>query len=180
MSTLSDVRGNRDSEPGDRFQVRAADPFAAAPRRALAGRCDRGIISLIASDHSPAPPTLKNVESGDFISAWGGIASLELSLRAVWTGASRRGFTLTDVVRWMSERPARLCGLDARKGAIQRGCDADLVLFDPDSRGVVKSGLLQQRHKLTPYDGYVLSGAVRATYLARRQGLGRGKTCARR
>jgi allantoinase len=153
--------------PSQATAFKCAPPIRSPRHRdALWRAVERGTISLIASDHSPAPPALKNIESGDFISAWGGIASLELSLRAVWTGASRRGLTLTDVVRWMSERPARLCGLDARKGAIQRGCDADLVLFDPDSRRVVKSGLLEHRHKLTPYDGYVLSGAVRATYLA--------------
>jgi allantoinase len=126
---------------------------------------ERGICTVVASDHSPAPRALKQVDSGDFISAWGGIASLELSLRAVWSGAARRGFPLTDVVRWMCDGPARLCGLDNRKGAIQPGHDADLVIFDPDVEITVNSAVLQQRHKLTPYDGAVLRGAVRATYL---------------
>ena len=108
---------------------------------------------------------MKHTDSGDFIRAWGGIASLELSFRAVWTEAARRGFTLADLGRWMSERPARLCGLADRKGAIRPGCDADLVLFDPDAELTVNGAVLQQRHKLTPYAGTVLRGAVRATYL---------------
>jgi allantoinase len=108
---------------------------------------------------------MKRVDSGDFIAAWGGIASLELSLRAVWTEAVSRGFQLADVVRWMSEQPASLCGLDARKGAIKPGADADLMLFDPDARTTVTDAALMQRHKLTPYDGRVLCGAVRATYV---------------
>jgi allantoinase len=149
-----------------------ATPFKCAPpirspehRDALWRALRRGICSLVASDHSPAPPGIKCVDSGDFIAAWGGIASLELSLRAVWSGAARRGFALSDVVRWMSERPARLCGLDSRKGAIRSGLDADLVVFEPDSETTVTGAALQQRHKLTPYDGAVLRGAVRATYL---------------
>ena len=149
-----------------------ATPFKCAPpirspqhRDELWRALDRGICALVASDHSPAPPTMKCVDSGDFIAAWGGIASLELSLRAVWSGAARRGFTLPDVVRWMSERPARLCRLDHRKGAIRPGLDADLVLFEPDSKTTVAGATLQQRHKLTPYDGALLLGTVRATYL---------------
>lgn len=125
----------------------------------------RGICTLVASDHSPAPAAMKCVDSGDFIAAWGGIASLELSLRAVWSGAARRGFALSDVVRWMSEHPARLCGLEGRKGAIRPGLDADIVVFDPETETTVTGAALQQRHKLTPYDGAVFRGAVRATYL---------------
>jgi allantoinase len=134
-------------------------------RDALWQALERRVCTIVASDHSPAPASLKQVASGDFISAWGGIGSLELSLRAVWTGAVHRGFTLSDVVRWMSEQPARLCGLDDRKGAIARGYDADIVLFDPDAEAVVDSAVLQQRHKLTPYAGRLLRGRVRATYL---------------
>src|SRR4029453_2153402 len=111
----------------------------------------QGICTVVASDHSPAPRTMKHTDSGDFIAAWGGIASLELSCRAVWTEAARRGFTLADGVRGMSERPAHLCGLDHRKGAIRLGFDADLVLFDPDAEMTVDGAVLQQRHKLTPY-----------------------------
>ena len=149
-----------------------ATPFKCAPpirssehRDELWRALARGVCGLVASDHSPAPPSMKCVDSGDFIAAWGGIASLELSLGAVWSGAARRGFTLPDVVRWMSERPAHLSGLDHRKGAIRPGLDADLVLFEPDANKPVAGAALQQRHKLTPYDGAVLRGAVRTTYL---------------
>lgn len=124
-----------------------------------------GVCSLIATDHSPAPPALKCVASGDFVTAWGGVGSLELSLAAVWTGASARGFTISDTARWMSREPARLCGLDRRKGVIRVGYDADLVLWDPEAPRLVKGARLQQRHKLTPYEGRTLLGVVRATYL---------------
>src|SRR6201987_642375 len=53
-----------------------------------------GTIDFIATDHSPCPPAMKLLEAGDFLRAWGGIASLELSLPAVWTEASSRGYAL--------------------------------------------------------------------------------------
>src|SRR5271168_1621079 len=92
-----------------------------------------GTIDLIASDHSPCPPEMKIREEGDFLRAWGGIASLQVGLPVVWTEARARGYALTHVVRWMCESPARLAGLQKRKGAIAVGYDADLVIFNPDT-----------------------------------------------
>lgn len=121
-------------------------------------------IDLIASDHSPCPPAMKET-GGDFFSAWGGIASLELSLPAVWTGARARGAGIDWIVRWMCEGTARLAGLDAQKGRLEAGYDADIVVWDPESSFVVDPLSLHQRHKLTPYAGRTLFGVVRATYV---------------
>ena len=125
---------------------------------------ERGAIDLVASDHSPAPPALKQVDTGDFLAAWGGIASLQLSLPLMWTAARARGHGLADVARWMSTGPARLAGLSG-KGAIATGADADLVLFDPDERWHVEVAELHHRHPVTPYAGRELTGRVRATLL---------------
>jgi allantoinase len=123
-----------------------------------------GTIDLVASDHSPAPLAAKCLESGDFLRAWGGVASLELALAATWTGARARGRDLGDVARWLAERPARLAGL-TRKGRLAPGCDADLVVFDPDARFTVEPGRLHQRHPVTPYAGMTLTGLVRQTFV---------------
>lgn len=138
----------------------------AADREALWDALRSGTCGMVVTDHSPAPPALKQVVSGDFVGAWGGIASLELSLAAVWTEASNRGFGPADIARWMSHQPAIVSGLSDRKGAIGPGYDADLIVWDPDAQFVVKGANLQQRHKLTPYDGRALRGVVRTTYLA--------------
>jgi len=124
-----------------------------------------GDIDLVASDHSPAPPSMKCADGGDFVSAWGGIASLQISCPAVWTGASTRGFSIVDVVHWMSAAPARLAGLSNRKGAIASGQDADLVIWDPEDEFVVDAAQLRHRHPLTPYAGRTLRGRVRTTFL---------------
>ncbi len=122
-------------------------------------------IDLVASDHSPCPPGLKRRDSGSFLEAWGGIASLELSLAAVWTGARARDLGLEDLARWLAAGPARLAGLEGRKGRIAPGHDADLVVFDPDASFTVDPARLHQRHALTPYAGMTLSGRVRQTFL---------------
>ena len=119
-----------------------------------------GSIQMVVSDHSPSPPAMKHLDTGDFLRAWGGVASLELGLAAVWTGGRPRGATLPDIARWMSEQPARLAGLDARKGRIEPGLDADLVAFDPDTEWVVDASRLEQRHPVTPYAGRRLRGKV--------------------
>jgi allantoinase len=116
------------------------------------------------SDHSPSTPLLKRLDTGDFAAAWGGIASLQLGLRAVWTEASRRGHTLHDVVRWMATAPADLVGL-SHKGRIAIGADADLVAFDPSPAAVVDPAALRHRHPVTPYAGHTLLGEIRHTWL---------------
>jgi len=116
------------------------------------------------SDHSPSTPSLKQLDTGDFAAAWGGIASLQLGLRAIWTEASRRGHTLSDVVRWMATEPADLVGL-SHKGRITIGADADLVAFDPSPATVVDPVALRHRHPVTPYAGHTLLGEIRHTWL---------------
>jgi len=124
-----------------------------------------GDINLIATDHSPCPPDMKTRAKGSFLEAWGGIASLELGLSIVWTEAQRRGLSITNVARWMSQEPAKLAGLNHRKGAIRVGHDADLAVFDPDRKRQVDPAKLQHRHRVTPYAGETLSGVVEMTFV---------------
>jgi allantoinase len=124
-----------------------------------------GRIDLIATDHSPAPASLKHIDDGDFLKAWGGIASLQISLPIVWSGAAERKISIAKVAEWMSAGPATLAGLTGRKGAIAVGYDADLVIVDPDRELIVDASRLYHRHATTPYDGARLQGVVIATLL---------------
>ena len=136
----------------------------AANREALWRALGAGVIDCVVSDHSPCTPALKDLERGDFRTAWGGISSLQIALPAVWTVARRRGHDLTDVARWMSAFPASLAGLPS-KGRIATGCDADLVAFDPDASFTVRGASLRHRHPVTPYDGRTLTGVVSRVWL---------------
>ena len=128
-----------------------------------------GTIDMIVSDHSPCPPEMKLRESGDFLCAWGGISSLQLRLPAVWTEASRRGYSVEDLARWLCSAPAELVGLGSRKGLIAVGYDADLVIWNPAKQFAVEGEALYHRHKLTPYQGRILDGLVEKTFLRGRK-----------
>jgi allantoinase len=136
-----------------------------------------GTINMIATDHSPCPPEMKKREQGDFLDAWGGIASLQLSLPAIWTQARTRGYSLTHTARWMCAGPARLAGLEKKKGAIAIGHDADLVIWNPDAGLRIDPAQLHQRHKLTPYAGRELMGVVETTFLRGMKIFERGQFC---
>ncbi len=124
-----------------------------------------GLVDQVVTDHSPSTASLKCSGSGDFMKAWGGISSLQLGLAAVWTEARSRGRTVRDVVEWMSSAPARLAGIQGRKGAIAAGLDADLVIWDPEAAFIVDAATLEHRNKLTPYHARTLRGSTLRTIL---------------
>ncbi|SMB88220.1 allantoinase [Hymenobacter roseosalivarius DSM 11622] len=135
----------------------------------LWGALQDGIIDFVATDHSPAPPDLKQLESGDFTTAWGGVASLQLALPVLWTAAQKRGAGLADLVRWLSTNPARLIGQQGRKGQLAKGYDADLLVVEPEQVFTVTADMLHHRHKVSPYIGQELRGLVTQTFLRGRQ-----------
>jgi len=152
--------------PDGATEYKCAPPIREARRReglweALAS--DR--LDAVVSDHSPSPPAMKLREEGDFLRAWGGIASLQLRLPAIWTGARARGYPPERLAAWLCAGPARLAGLTGRKGAIAAGHDADLVLWHPEKEFVVSETVLRHRHAITPWLGRTLAGVVEATYL---------------
>ena len=160
---------NAEAIPDGATRFKCAPPIREREHReALWTALQSGDLDMIASDHSPCPPALKLPAEGDCLRAWGGIASIQLSLAAVWSAAPAHGATVPDVARWMSERPARLVGLEGRKGVIAPGRDADLVIWDPEEEFIVNASVLQHRHKVTPYAGCELMGVVHQTYVCGR------------
>lgn len=124
-----------------------------------------GLIDCVVTDHSPCTPGLKLLESGDVLHAWGGIASLQFGLPSVWTRSRARGLHLKDLVRLMSAAPALLAGISARKGSLEVGKDADLVVFDPEAHFVVTPEMIHFKNRVTPYAAQELTGVVQRTYL---------------
>lgn len=155
---------NAEEIPDGATHFKCAPPIRdAANREALWDGLRRGVIGMVVSDHSPCTPALKRPETGDFMGAWGGIASLQLGLSVLWTLASARGFSLEQVVQWAARAPAWLAGLDHRKGSIAPGKDADLVIWNEEETWEVSMGALHHRHKISPYLGRSLKGVVKKT-----------------
>jgi allantoinase len=126
---------------------------------------EKKTIEMVVSDHSPSPPAMKCIDTGDFFRAWGGISSLQVGLPILWTELSRRNHSFEPLARWMCSGPARLAGLENHKGAIAAGYDADIVIWNPEKRFIVRPKKLHHRHKLTPYANQSLCGVVEATFL---------------
>ncbi|HMW66623.1 MAG: Allantoinase [Bacteroidetes bacterium ADurb.BinA245] len=123
-----------------------------------------GVLDFVATDHSPAPPAMKELQSGDFMKAWGGIASLQYSLSALWTAAKQHSFNIIDIAKWLSENPALLPALQT-KGKIEKGYDADFVVWQPEEKFIADAAVCHHRHKVSPYFGETFFGSVMQTWL---------------
>ena len=124
-----------------------------------------GIIDFVATDHSPAPPEMKEMASGDFMKAWGGVSSIQFALPVLWTAARKRGCSLNDLAKWLCEKPAELTGKQNTKGKIAKGFDADFVVWEPDQQFTVTENIIHHKHKITPYLNEKLYGVVEQTWL---------------
>ena len=125
-----------------------------------------GLIDFVATDHSPATPDLKELLTGNFMKAWGGIASLQFALPVLWTAAKKRNATFNDMAKWLCENPAKLIGKENSKGKIAKGFDADLIVLDDEKTFVVTTEIILHKHKTTPYLNEQLFAVVEQTYLA--------------
>ncbi|GAB7347557.1 hypothetical protein MBLNU459_g4447t1 [Dothideomycetes sp. NU459] len=145
-------------------------------------RKDDSVIKTIVSDHSPCTPNLKmlpaNVpgavptaegKEGDFFSAWGGISSVGLGLSILWTEAQTRHITIKDVVRLCCKNTAQQVGLERQKGEIGVGFDGDIAVFDDEATFLVQPNTMLFRNKCSPYEGKVLRGVVKETWLRGRR-----------
>ncbi|MEC3892344.1 allantoinase AllB [Nocardiopsis alba] len=151
--------------PAGATSYKCCPPIRDSANRDLLWRALRdGLIDCVVTDHSPSTPDLKHLDTGDFGTAWGGVAGLQVGFAAVWTEASGRGVPLAEVVRWMSASPAAVAGVEG-KGSIAVGNDADLAVFAPEEAFQVEARSLAHRNPVSAYDGADLKGRVRRTLL---------------
>ena len=166
--------------PDGGTQYKCAPPIRSHDNRELLRQAAAdGNLDLIASDHSPCPPEMKDLETGDFAKAWGGIASLSLGASILATTLNTlaapsqsapsievgSGESLRHLARLMSTNPAKLAGVANRKGRIAEGFDADLTVFAPEESFIVTPNDLHFRHHISPYLGERLTGRVKQTIL---------------
>ncbi|MEV2275090.1 allantoinase AllB [Nocardiopsis sp. NPDC049922] len=151
--------------PAGATQFKCCPPIRGHANRDLLWRAlADGLVDCVVSDHSPSTPDLKDLDTGDFGTAWGGVSGLQVGFSAMWTEARRRGVPLVDVVRWMSSGPARVAGVEG-KGSIVEGGDADFAIVAPEEALHVVARDLQHKNPVSAYDGADLVGRVRRTIL---------------
>lgn len=123
-----------------------------------------GVLNFVASDHSPAPPGIKELSTGDLAKAWGGIAGLQFLLPASWT-ALREQLSLEKFIPLLTEHPAMFLGVNERKGYFKIGADADITVWSPEESFTVDEAEVLHRHKISPYVGEKLVGKIDRTYV---------------
>ncbi len=167
---------NAEEVPDGATQYKCAPPIREKENNDLLWQALKdGVIDFVATDHSPATPGLKEIESGDFMKAWGGIASLQFALPVLWTAAEEKNCSINDIAKWLSENPAKLVDLQHSKGKISPGYDADLTIWDDEMQFVVSEEIIHHKNKITPYAGKTLMGFVEQAYLAGREVFKNGK-----
>ncbi len=127
-----------------------------------------GSLDLIATDHVPDRMAIEKAEAVrgvSFDKVSNGAPGIETLLAIAYSeGVAKGRLTLERLVDVLATSPARLFGL-ARKGAIEPGRDADLVLFDPSASRTLRAADLHHTSDYTPYEGLALTGAVRSVFV---------------
>lgn len=136
----------------------------------------RGVVNVVASDHSPAPLEMKS--DSNFFRIWGGVAGGQSTLGVLLTaGHHERGLALSRIADLTAGWPARRFRLP-NKGSIAAGNDADLTLVDLSATYKLEESSLLQRHRISPYVGSNFRGVVRETLLRGRPIFADGKIVA--
>ena len=125
-----------------------------------------GILEVVSSDHVPdRADTEKRLPAPPFPEISNGAPGIETLLSVVYSeGVAAGRIGLERLVEVLASTPARLFGL-ASKGALEPGRDADFVLWDPGARRTLTQADLHHSSDFTPYEGMVVTGALRATLL---------------
>jgi allantoinase len=121
-----------------------------------------GVLDFIATDHSPAPPGIKELETGNLQKAWGGIAGLQFLLPAAWT-AMKEKVSIEKFIPLLTEHPAKFLQVEKKKGRLAVGYDADIVVWNPDENFEVKPENILHRYNCSPYNQQKLFGITQQT-----------------
>ncbi|KAH9932397.1 allantoinase [Fomitopsis serialis] len=157
---------NAEQIPAGRPEFKYCPPVREEGNRAaLWDALLEGTIDCVVSDHSPCVASLKRLEDGDIMKAWGGISTLGLGLSLLWTEGKKHGVGIERIIEWCAVRTAKHAGLAGRKGALEVGYDADLIVWDPKEEFTVTRESLNFKNKLTPYEGLKVQGRVQETYV---------------
>ena len=127
------------------------------------GALREGVLSCVATDHCPFRKEQKRLVSS-FEELPYGLAGVETLLPILYSeGVAAGRLELRDLARLLSQGPARIFGLSDRKGSLDVGADADVVVFDPDAEWTITADTLHMNTDFSPFEGRRIRGAVSCT-----------------
>ena len=132
----------------------------AQDREALIKALAEGVIDTIGSDHAPH---LLSEKDGKYKQAPSGLPTIQQSLPVLLTIAYENEIPLTRITSVFSEKAGELYGLN--RGKIEKGYEADLVVFDYNKTFEVKQEDQKGKCGWTPYEGETLRGEIKAVYI---------------
>lgn len=119
---------------------------------------NNGYVSIISSDHCPHQKKIKKQGEKNIWDAPNGIPGVETSLRLMLNAVNNGKTNLNRVVKTMCENPAKIYGLYPKKGVIEIGADADIVILDMDKEEILSNDKVVSKCKWTPYNGFRIKG----------------------
>ena len=127
---------------------------------------EKGVLSCIASDHSPGMPENRSDVGRATYETGFGISGVQTMFQVIYDqGVNKRGIAPQLLAAALSSNPARRWGLYGRKGDIKPGFDADLVIFDPEQAWTIDQNQLYYKVKLTAFHGLSGRGQVERTFI---------------
>jgi len=135
-------------------------------QKALWDGLNDGTIDFIVSDHSPCTPALKRLEEKNLWDAWGGISSLQFGLSLIWNYLKLNNYSINNLVEWMCENPTKLVNLADVKGKIEKGFQADFVIWDPNKEHTIDKKEILFKNKMSAYEQHTVFGVIEQTILA--------------
>ena len=115
-----------------------------------------GVIDMLATDH--APHAIPEKTADDIWDCMSGFGGLETAIPLLLTEVNRGRITLEQYVTWSSLAPARVWGLYPRKGVLDVGSDADIVIVDLEREATIRADRFQSKSKITPFEGFRTKG----------------------
>lgn len=155
-------------------------PVLRAPemKAGMRARLGRDMVNTIGTDHCPFPRAMKEAGIDNIHDAPFGIPGVETTVRVMLNAVSEGLLSLNQLVKLCCEQPARLFHLFPRKGAIQVGSDADLIVVDMDREETLRDQDIVSKCKWTPFDGMKVKGAPVMTILRGNVVMEEGEVCA--
>ncbi|MHA1906329.1 MAG: allantoinase AllB [Candidatus Thorarchaeota archaeon] len=135
-------------------------------RAALWSALLRGSIEMVVSDHAPCPVEKKEAGQDDIREAWSGVDGIQMILRVLLSEGINRGrLSFKRLLQITSSNPAKIFGLYPRKGVLQIGSDADMVLIDPTKEEKITAEMMFSKCGWTVYEGMKLTGVPLMTFI---------------